>query len=113
MRRAARRHARPFDPAYKLLLSHPRIAADLIRLLGHDRIDDLDLDRLERLPAEHVRDNLRLRREDLPWLAPYKQSARRSPGAGVVFQFEYLCLQAPLLGLYFSYSSLCPSAVVR
>jgi len=95
MRRAPRRHARPFDPAYKLLLSHPRVAADLIRLLGHDRIDDLDLDRLQRLPAEHVRDNLRLRREDLPWLAPYKRSARRSPGAGVVFQFEYLCLQAP------------------
>lgn len=89
MRRAARRHARPFDPAYKLLLSHPRIAADLIRLLGDDRIDDLDLDRLQRLPAEHVRDNLRLRREDLPWLAPYKQSARRRPGAGVVFQFEF------------------------
>ena len=47
------------DPAYKLLLSHSRVAADLIRLLGDDWVDDLDLDRLERLPAEMLAETLR------------------------------------------------------
>ena len=42
------------DPASKLLFSHPRVAADLIRLLGGDWVDDLDLDRLDQRPTEHV-----------------------------------------------------------
>ena len=76
------------DPAYKLLLSHSRVAADLIRLLGDDWVDDLDLDRLERLPAEHVAGNLRRRLADMPWWAPFKRGGGRPAGAGVLFHIE-------------------------
>ena len=34
-------------------------------------------------------------------------------GAGVMFHIEYLCLQAPLLGLYFHMAPSVPSVVVR
>ena len=47
-----RRRTRPFDAAYKRLFSHPRMAADLVRLLGVDWLDALD-------------------REDMPLRAPH------------------------------------------
>ena len=77
------------DPANKLLFSHPRVAADLIRLLGDDWVDDLDLDKLERLPAEHVSNDLRTRRADMPWWAPFKPNAGQPAGAGVMFHIEF------------------------
>ena len=80
--------AHPFDPANKLLFSHPRMAADLIRLLDDDWIDELDFNRMERLPSEHVLDDLHVRREDLPWLVRYKEGSSL-PGAGIVLQFEF------------------------
>ena len=50
----------------KLLFSHPRTVADLLRLLGEPWVDDLDLDRLARLPAGHVADSHRTRRQEMP-----------------------------------------------
>ena len=73
------RAARHGDPANKRLFSHRRMAADLIRLLGDDWID-----RLERLPAEHVTESLRRRFADMPWWAPLG-AGRGPPGAGALF----------------------------
>ena len=77
------------DPANKRLFSHPRMAADLIRLLGDDWVDDLDLDKLEQLQTEYVSDDLRTRRADLPWWAPFKPGTGRPDGAGVMFHVEF------------------------
>ena len=46
------------------------MVANFVRLLGDDWVDDLDLDRLERLQAEHVTDDLCARRADMPVLRP-------------------------------------------
>ena len=83
------RPAAQSDPANKLLFSHPRMVADLLRLLGEPWVDDLDLDRLARLPAEHVADNHRTRRQDMPWLAPFTPAAGYEPGAAVLVQLEF------------------------
>ena len=77
------------DPANKRLFSHPRMAADLIRLLGDPWVADLDLDRLERLPSEYVSNDLRTRRADLPWWAPFKSGTGHPAGAGVMFHIEF------------------------
>ena len=77
------------DPANKRLFSHPRAAADLIRLLGDPWVADLDLDRLERLPTEYVSNDLRTRRADLPWWAPFKPGTGHPAGAGVMFHIEF------------------------
>ena len=84
-----RRPAAPSDPANKHLFSHPRMVADLLRLLGEPWVDDLDLDQLARLPAEHVADNHRVRAEDMPWRAPFKPAAGYPPEAAVVVQLEF------------------------
>ena len=84
-----RRPAAQSDPANKHLFSHPRMVADLLRLLGEPWVDDLDLDGLARLPAEHVADNHRVRAEDMPWRAPFKPGAGHPPGAAVVVHVEF------------------------
>ena len=84
-----RRPAAQSDPANKHLFSHPRMVADLLRLLGEPWVDDLDLDRLARLPAEHVADNHRVRAEDMPWRAPFKPGAGYPPEAAVVVHVEF------------------------
>ena len=76
------------DESGKRLFSHRRMVADLVRLLGDPWVGDLDLDRLERLPAEHVAGGLRVRRADMPWWAPFKPGAGRPAGAGVMFHIE-------------------------
>ena len=113
------RQIRHSDKSGKRLFSHRRVVADFVRLLGTPWVDDLDLDRLEPLPAEHVTDDLRARRADLPWWAPFRSPqpgsawglplASRSPqpgsarglplankeragwpaGAGVMFHLEF------------------------
>ena len=77
------------DESGKRLFSHRRMVADLVRLLGDPWVGDLDLDRLERLPAEHVAGGLRVRRADLPWWAPFKPGAGRPAGTGVMFHIEF------------------------
>ena len=65
------------------------MAADLIRLLGDPWVADLDLDQLERLPSEYVSNDLRTRRADLPWWAPFKPGTGHPAGAGVMFHIEF------------------------
>ena len=77
------------DAAYKRLFSHPRMVAGLVRLLHGPWIEDLDLNCLQRLPTEHIGDDLRRRLEDLPWWVPFQEDADYPPGAGVVFHFEF------------------------
>ena len=76
------------DKSGKRLFSHRRVVADLIRLLGAPWVDDLDLNRLERLPAEHVTENLRARRADMPWWVPFKPGIGWPAGAGILFHLE-------------------------
>ena len=61
------------------------MAADLVRLLGDSWVDDLDLDRPERLPTEYVSDDLSARCADLLLVAPFKSGKGRPAGAGVMF----------------------------
>ena len=82
------RQTKQSDKSGKRLFSHPRMVADLIRLLGGDWVDDLDFDKLERLPTEHVAENLRTRLADMPWWAPFKPGTGRPDGAGVLFHIE-------------------------
>ena len=77
------------DKASKRLFSHRRVVAALVRLLADDWVDHLDLDRLERLPTEHVADDLRARLADMPWWAPVKPDAGWPDGAGVMFHLEF------------------------
>ena len=77
------------DRAARRLISHRRMAADLVRLLGDRWIEDVDLDRLERLPSEHVSPARRSRREDMPWWTPFKAGAGYGPSAKVLFQIEF------------------------
>ena len=72
------------DPANKRLFSHPRVAADLIRLLGDDWVGNLDLDRLEQLRTEYVSGDLRTRRANLPSWAPFKPGTGQPDRAGDV-----------------------------
>ena len=83
------RQERQSDPANKRLFSHPRVAADLIRLLGDKWVGDLDLDKLEQLPTEHVADSLQIRRADMPWWVPFKPGTGHPARAGVLFHIEF------------------------
>ena len=57
------------DAAYKTLFSHPRVVRDLLRgFVPEPWTDALDLDSLEKLPAEFTSDDLRRqRRADAVW----------------------------------------------
>ena len=83
------RQALQSDPASKRLFSHKPVVAGLVRLLGDGWVGDLDLDRLERLPTEYISDDLRARRADLPWWAPFEPAAGRPAGAGAMFHIEF------------------------
>ena len=56
------------DAAYKTLFCHPRMVADLLRgFVPEPWINTLDLDSLEKLPAEFASDDLRRRQADAVW----------------------------------------------
>ena len=56
------------DPNYRRLFAFPRMVADLLRAVGQgDWMGDVDLDTLEKLPAEHVGDSGQQRRGDAVW----------------------------------------------
>ena len=76
------------DRSGKRLFSHRRVVADLLRLLGDPWVDDLDLDRLERLPSETVAEDRRARRADMLWWAPFKPGAGLPAGAGAMIHLE-------------------------
>ena len=85
------------DRAARRLISHRRMAADLVRLLGDRWIEDVDLDRLERLPSEHVSPARRSRREDMPWWTAFKAGAGYGPSAKVLFQIEFQSRPDPFM----------------
>ena len=63
------------DKAAKRLLRNASMMADALRLcLPSEMLDDLDLDTLRLLPAEHVDAELRRRRGDLLWTARLRGS---------------------------------------
>ena len=77
------------DSAHKRLFSHPRMVVDLLWLLGEPWVDVLDLRRLERLPAEHVADDGRTRRQDMPWRVPFRPAAGLGTRAAVLVHLEF------------------------
>ena len=70
------------SPAKKRLFSHKPMVAGLVRLLGDDWVDDLDLGRMECPPTEYISDDLRTRRADLPWWVPFKPGKGGPAGEG-------------------------------
>ena len=82
------RQTQDSDKSGKRLFSHRRVVADLLRLLGDPWVDDLDLDRLERLPSESIAEDRSARRADMPWWAPFKPAAGLPAGAGAMFHIE-------------------------
>ena len=61
----------------------------LFRLLNEDWIDDLDFDTVQRLPAEHVARDARVRREDMPWTVAFRSASRLPSPASVLLQIEF------------------------
>lgn len=56
------------DAGYKLLFSHPRTVADLLRgFVREEWVEALDLTTLERVNASFVSDDLRARHDDVIW----------------------------------------------
>ena len=71
------------DKAAKRMLRDANMMADALRLcLPSEMLDDIDLDTLRLLPAEHVDAQLRRRRGDVLW------TARRRSGGAALFPFE-------------------------
>ena len=61
------------DPNYRRLFAFPRMVADLLRAVAQgDWIGDVDLDTLEKLPAEHVGDSGQQRRGDAVWRVRFR-----------------------------------------
>ena len=61
------------DPSYRRLFAFPRMVADLLRAVAQgDWIGDVDLDTLEKLPAEHVGDSGQQRRGDAVWRVRFR-----------------------------------------
>ena len=71
------------DSGQRRLFSHPRMVADLLRLLPENLARGLDLGTLRRLPAEHVGKALHSRRSDMPWRIDLLSSGLHSSGSGV------------------------------
>jgi len=56
------------DTGYRLLFSHPRMVADLLRgFVREDWVGELDFSTLERVETQNVSDLLDDRRSDLVW----------------------------------------------
>ena len=61
------------DPIYRRLFAFPRMVADLLRAVAQGAwIDHVDLDTLEKLPAEHVGDSGQQRRGDAVWRVRFR-----------------------------------------
>ena len=78
------------DAAYKLLFSHPRMVADLLREFmpgGWTRA--LDFITLEKLPAEYVGDDLRRRLGDMLWRIRFRDPAPRGHAQELLVMLEF------------------------
>ena len=61
------------DPIYRRLFAFPRMVADLLQAVGHpDWLGDVDLNTLEKLPAEHIGDSGQQRRGDAVWRVRFR-----------------------------------------
>ncbi|MDE0662177.1 MAG: Rpn family recombination-promoting nuclease/putative transposase [Gammaproteobacteria bacterium] len=61
------------DPIYRRLFAFPRMVRDLLGAVGNpDWLGDVDLNTLEKLPAEHVGDSGQQRRGDAIWRARFR-----------------------------------------
>lgn len=60
------------DPVYRRLFAAPRMVQDLLRVVGHDWITEVDLATLEKLPAEYVGDRSQQRRGDAVWRVRFR-----------------------------------------
>ncbi len=75
----------PHDLSYKLLFSHQRMVADLLKEYApREWVRHLDLSALERVHSVFVSDELSLRRSDVVWRARWKES-----GDPVYFILEF------------------------
>ena len=88
----------PHDPAFKAIFSHRRMIADALRGYAakpngplHPRtVAALDLDTLEKLPAEWVRPDFRLRVGDQVWRARFRWARDWSdPGGYLLILVEF------------------------
>lgn len=61
-----------YDPIYRRLFAFPRMVGELLRAVAAEWIDQVDLDTLEKLPAEHVGDRHQLRRGDAVWRVRFR-----------------------------------------
>ena len=62
------------DPIYKRLFGFPEMVRDLLRAVGPDWIDDVDLGTLEQLSTEHVGDLGQTRRGDAAWRVRFRDN---------------------------------------
>ena len=88
----------PYDPAFKAIFSHRRMIADALRGYAakphgplHPRtVAVLDLDTLEKVPAEWVRSDFRLRVGDQVWRARFRWARDWSdPGGYLLILVEF------------------------
>ena len=99
------------DEISRIAFAEPDMVRHLLALLPPDTTAGLDTRRLRRLPAEQVGRGVRRRVADMAWAVGAPTPER--PDAEALLVVEYLCLQAPLLGLYFHMAPSVPSVVVR
>ena len=63
------------DPIYRTLFDSGDMVRDLLRAVGDaDWLDDVDLDTLEKLPADHVGDFGQTRRGDAAWRVRFRDA---------------------------------------
>ena len=105
------------DAIHKFAYRHLEMAADLLRLAVPALAAELDLAAAKEVSAAHVGHRagaLEQRYGDMIWRVPFKTGALKDGTRPyLLVLLEYLCLQAPLLGLYFHIAPSVPSVVVR
>ena len=98
----------PHDPAFKAIFSHPRMIADALRgyaatpngPLDPRTVAALDLGTLEKLPAEWVRPDFRLRVGDQVWRVRFRWARDWSdPGGYLLILVEFQSRRHPDMAL--------------
>ena len=105
------------DAIHKFAYRHLEMVADLLRLAVPALAAELDLGAAKEVSPAHVGHRagaLEQRYGDMIWRVPFKTGALQDGTRPyLLVLLEYLCLQAPLLGLYFHMAPSVPSVVVR
>ena len=104
----------PSDPPYKVLFQDPGLFEEAVRLVAPELADLLDFETATSLDKEHLTALDRVRVQDKLRRVEFKNGRLRNGRRRyLLVLLEYLCLQAPLLGLYFHMAPSVPSVVVR